>query len=150
MVIFREEQVEGVAASLEYDPGAQLTEEADRTKIDPDFEINIQQEATETDQVEYVTLKVRKKIMQCDQITSAVDRLKLSHNQTSMIITASIKAAVGNLDNFDISRSTTRRTRMFNRQKMAEIVVETVKQNSPQYGALHWDGKRLKDMLGDT
>ena len=74
----------------------------------------------------------------------------MSDNQTTMIVTALIKVAGGNLDGFDISRSTTRQTRIFNRQKIAESVMETVKQNPPQYDALYWNGKLLKDMLGDT
>ena len=54
--------------------------------------------------------------MECDEITTAVDRLKLSDNQTTMIVSAIIKAAGGNLDDFDVSRSTKRRKRMSNRQ----------------------------------
>ena len=57
---------------------------------------------------EFVTLHLPKRIMQCEEITSAADRLKLSDNKTTLIVSAVIKAAGGNLDDFDNSRSTSR------------------------------------------
>jgi hypothetical protein len=117
----------------------------DYMETDPDFDSN---ESRRT--IEFVSLQFPKNIMLCDEITSAADRLKLSDNQTTMIVSAVIKAAGGNLEDFDISRSTTRRSRMCNRQKIAENVMESVRQHPPRFGALHWDGKLLKDVLGDS
>ena len=104
-------------------------------------------EAPMNRQSELVTLHLPKRIMQCEEITSAADRLKLSDNKTTMIVSAVIKATGGNLDDFDISRSTSRRSRMLNRQRIAESVIDNMRLNPTQFGALHWDGKLLKDIL---
>ena len=93
---------------------------------------------------EFVTHLLPKRIMQCEEIASAADRLNFSDNKTTMIVSALIKAAGGNLDDFDISRSTCRRSRMLNRQRIAESVIDNERLNPPQFGALHWDGKLLK------
>ena len=117
------------------------------TEIDPDFEPDHIIEKIEFQ--EFVTLQVPRKIMECDELTTAADRLKLSDNQTTMIVSAIIKAAGGNLDDFDVSRSTTRRKPMSNRQHIAENIMEKIKEKPPQFGAMHWDGKLLQDSLGD-
>ena len=117
------------------------------TEIDPDFEPDHIIEKIEFQ--EFVTLQVPRKIMECDELTTAADWLKLSDNQTTMIVSAIIKAAGGNLDDFDVSRSTTRRKRMSNRQQIAENIMEKIKEKPPQFGATHLDGKLLEDSLGD-
>ena len=75
--------------------------------------------------------------MQYLEITSAAYRLKLSDNKTTMIVSAVIKAAGGNLDNFDISSSTSCRSRMLNRQRIAEIVINNVRLLPSHFGVLH-------------
>ena len=85
--------------------------------------------------------------MQREEIT-AVDRLELSDNKTTMIVSAVIKAAVGNLDNFDISKLTSRQSRMLRQKRIAESVIDNVRLKPPQFGALHWDRKLLKGTLG--
>ena len=77
-------------------------------ELDPDFEVKLACD------------EKPKKIMEYDEITKAADRLKLSDNQATMLVSVVIKASCGNLDDFDISRSTTRRSRMCNRQQVAE------------------------------
>ena len=86
--------------------------------------------------------------MECEEITSAADRMKLSDSKTTMIVSAVIKAACGNLDDFDISRSISRRSGMLNRQRVAESIIDNVRLNPPQFNALHRDGKLLKEILG--
>ena len=51
---------------------------------------------------EFVTIHLPRKVMECKVITSAVDRLTLSDSQTTVIISAVIKAGNGNFDDFDI------------------------------------------------
>jgi hypothetical protein len=97
---------------------------------------------------EFITLCFPRKIMECEAITSAADRLKLSDNQTTMMVAAVIKAGKGDLNAFDISRQTTRRSRIANRQKIAEEVIDSIKENPPRFAALHWDGKLISDPLG--
>lgn len=99
---------------------------------------------------DFVNLKLPKKIMQCVEITAAADRLKLSDTQITMIVSAVVKAGHGDLNNFDVSRCTTRRNRIANRQKIADDIIDNVRQNPPQFGALHWDGKLLNDILGES
>jgi len=98
----------------------------------------------------FVTISMPKKIMQSDEIANAADRLKLSDNQVTMLVSAVIKASGGNLDEFDISTSTTRRSRMCCRQKLAEEVMDSFRQNPPLFAAVHWDGKLLRDLLGES
>ena len=119
------------------------------TEVDGGMRWDLNYEPPMDRRSEFVILHIPKRIMQCEEITSAADRLRLSDNQTTMIVSAVIKAAGGNLDDFDISRSTSRRSRMLNRQKIAENVIDSVRLNPPQFGALHWDGKLLKDIVGE-
>lgn len=117
----------------------------DIAEVDADF--NIDERCGKHNSV---TLNFPRKIMQCEQITEAGDRLKLSDNQVTMIVSSVLKAAGGDLDQFDISRSTTRRNRMANRLKLADSVIDKVRENPPRFCALHWDGKLLADMRGES
>ena len=119
------------------------------TDVDEDFvAADVKRRKRETNQ--FVKIALPKKIMECIEITTAADRLKLSDKQTTMLVSAIIKAGNGNLDDFDISRSTTRRCRMANRQKLSVDIIESVRQNPPKFGALHWDGKLVTDIVGDS
>lgn len=139
---------EAAGLLLELDSDAEMSENEDCMELDPDFEVSLVGNEKQDD-TEFVSLRMPKKIMQCDEITKAADRLKLTDNQVTMVVSAVIKASGGNLDNFDISRSTTRRSRMCNRQQVAESATIAVRQNPPLFGALHWDGKLVSDSLGD-
>lgn len=145
----RETAAEGAACLLELDSYTQMSEGEECQELDPDFEVKLPDDEKPAD-TEFVSLRMPKKIMQCDEITSAADRLKLSDNQATMLVSAVIKASGGNLDDFDISRSTTHRSRMCNRQQVAENAMAEVTQNPPLFCALHWDGKLLSDVLGDS
>lgn len=133
-----------VLLERESDLESQTEQSADDSADDEDFQIH--ESSTRAD---FVNLNLPKKLMHCEDITAAADRLKLSDAQLTMILSAVVKAGQGNLDNFDISRSTTRRSRMANRLKISEDIIDTVRQNPPKFGALHWDGKLISDLLGE-
>ena len=99
---------------------------------------------------DFISINLPKKIMQCADINSAADRLRLSDSQLTMIISAILHAGNGDLNKFDLSPSTTRRSRIASRQKIANEIIDTVRQNPPRFGALHWDGKLITDLLGES
>ena len=67
------------------------------TEVDVGLEWDLNYEPPINRQSAFVTLRLPKRIMQCKEITSAAHRLKLSDNKTTMIVSAVIKAAGGNL-----------------------------------------------------
>jgi len=95
-----------------------------------------------------VLLKFPRKIMESEEICNAADRLCLTDNQTTAIVSAVLRAGGGDLDDFTISRSSTRRNRMAVRYNLSQQQMANFRGNPPKFGALHWDGKLLKDILG--
>ena len=65
-----------------------------------------------------------------------------------MLISSFIKACNGDVNDFCLSHSTTRRSRTASRFKISQEVLEKMKQNAPRNIALHWDGKLTTDRLG--
>lgn len=95
-----------------------------------------------------VTLTFPRKIMECLEICNAADRLALSDNQVTTMVSATLKAGGADLDNFVISTSTTRRKRMLTRYHLSEEYMAAFHEDPPKHAALHWDGKMLRDILG--
>lgn len=116
---------------------------------DSDFDIDFPQDES-TIRSHFVSINLPKKIMQCEEINAAADRLKLSDSQLTMIISAIVQAGHGDLDSFDLSLSTTRRSRIASRQKIANDIIDGVRKNPPRFGALHWDGKLITELLGKS
>lgn len=94
-----------------------------------------------------VTLTFPRRVMECVDICSMADRLGLSDNQVTAIVSATLKAGGADLDKFVISASTTRRNRMLMRYHISQEYMTAFSEDPPQYAALHWDGKMLKDVL---
>ena len=65
-----------------------------------------------------------------------------------MLISSFVKACNGDVNDFCLSRSTTRRSRIAARFKILQEVLEKMKKNAPRNIALHWDGKLTTDRLG--
>jgi len=84
----------GEASSLELDPDSEMSESDECMELDPDFEVKLACD------------EKPKKIIEYNEITKAADRLKLSDNQATMLVSVVIKASAGNLDGCEISRST--------------------------------------------
>ena len=97
----------------------------------------------------YVMLKVPCNIIACPEVTQACDRLKLSDNAATMLLSSVIKACNGNINEFSLSRCTTRRARMANRLLISQGILDEVLQNPPENVDLHWDGKLTADRFGN-
>jgi len=67
---------------------------------------------------DYVTLNLLRKIFQHSQIAAAADTLRLTDNQLMMILSSFIKAGNCSLHEFDMLRSTVRRTTITQRKKL--------------------------------
>ena len=89
----------------------------------------------------FVSLIAPKNLIDNEEITKVLDRLKISDNAATMLASAFIKACQGKVEDFCISRSTTRRTRIAKRFRISENIVNEFKESPPKFLALHWDGK---------
>ncbi|KAG0711398.1 hypothetical protein GWK47_020676 [Chionoecetes opilio] len=83
---------------------------------------------------------------ECVDICSTADRLGLSDNQVTALVSATLKAGGADLDKFVIF--TTRRNRMLTRYHISQEYMAAFSEDPPKYAALHWDGKMLRDVLG--
>ena len=95
-----------------------------------------------------IILTAPRNIMDNHEIAATLDRLKISDNLATMLISSFIKACNGDINDFCLSRSTTRRSRIASRFKISQKVLEKMKQNAPRNIALHWDGKLTTDRMG--
>ena len=96
----------------------------------------------------FVSLTAPKNLIDNEEITKMLDRLKISDNAATMLATAFIKACQGKVEDFCISQSTTRRTRIAKRFSISENIANEFKESPPKFLALHWDGKLTKDRYG--
>lgn len=97
-----------------------------------------------------ITLHFPRSVMTSEEICSTADRLSLSDNQTTAMVSAVLKAGGADLDDFAISASTTRRKRINTRYNLSQSYMNDFKEHPPDYCTLHWDGKLLRDVLGET
>ena len=92
-------------------------------------------------------LKISDNVMDRLKISDNVmDRLKISDNAATMIMSPFIQACDGNISDFSLSRSTTYRARIANRLQVSK---EILKEYSPEFVALHWDGKLIQERYGE-
>ncbi|KAG0719363.1 hypothetical protein GWK47_007297 [Chionoecetes opilio] len=96
-----------------------------------------------------VTLTFPRGVMECVDICSTADRLGLSDNQVTALVSATLKAGGADREtSFFISTSTTRRNRMLTRYHISqELHGNFLAGKPPKFSALHWDGKMLRDVL---
>ena len=90
-----------------------------------------------TRRVNEFTLKAPRNIMDTIEVSSVRDRLKISDNAATTLMSSFIKACHGDVNDFHF----TRRARIANRLQISREVMDKVTQNSPLHIALHWDGK---------
>ena len=96
-----------------------------------------------------IQLSAPKNIMDNAEICGALDRLRLSDNCGTVMASAFIKGCGGNVEDFVLSRSTTRRTRIAQRRDISIRVLDEFRANPPSYAAIHWDGRLTKDRVGE-
>ena len=71
----------------------------------------------------FVSLTAPKNLIDNEEITKVLDRLKRSDNAATMLASAFIEAYQGKVDDFCISRSTTRRVRIAKRFDISGNIV---------------------------
>ena len=133
---------------MEHESAAAFAHDDDDIDDDEVTDADYQQPVPGCSFDDFVMLKFPKKIMECEDICSASDRLALSDNQVTAIVSAVLKAGGADLNHFSISCSTTRRNRMMVRYNICHSQMSTFRENPPEHAALHWDGKMLKDVAG--
>ena len=83
------------------------------------------------------------------------DRAKISDRATVGLLAATLKSFKTvddgdvNLNDFTLSRTTARRKMAEVRQSNAEAASEKFGSNVPERLILHWDGKKITNMVGD-
>ena len=97
---------------------------------------------------EFVTLRTPRKFLANPEIEAVLDRLKLSKNAATMLLTSFIHVCNGDIDDFSISLSTIQRARIAKRLEISSIIFDELYENLPKWAALHWDGKLTKDRIG--
>lgn len=81
------------------------------------------------------------------QLTSALDRAKVTDRQAVHVVAATVSSLGNNIDNFTLSRSSIRRSRINHRQTIAiENKTKFYLSNDPVI--VHWDGKLLPELTG--
>lgn len=66
------------------------------------------------------------------------------------MMSAVLKAGGTNLADFVISASTTRRNKINTRHNLSQSYMNDFKESPSDYCTLHWDGKLVRDVLGET
>ena len=97
-----------------------------------------------------ITLHFPRSVMTSEEICSAADRLSLSDNQTIATVSAVLKAGGADLDNFVISASSLRRNKINTRHNSCQSYLNDFKESAPDYCPLHWHGKLVMDVFGQT
>ncbi|KAG0727484.1 hypothetical protein GWK47_034566 [Chionoecetes opilio] len=99
----------------------------------------------------------RKKLKQSPSISvkdlnliSTWDREKLSVRQATSTFAATPQVLGMDIGSMAVSKSTVHRARIAGREQAAEKIVELRNQEIPERLVLHWDGKLLPSLSGDT
>ncbi|KAG0720035.1 DNA mismatch repair protein Mlh1 [Chionoecetes opilio] len=99
----------------------------------------------------------RKKLKQLPSISvkdlnliSTWDREKLSVRQATSTFAATAQVLGMDIGSMAVSKSTLHRARIAGREQAAEKIVELRNQEIPERLVLHWDGKLLPSLSGDT
>ena len=104
----------------------------------------------------FVDVRVPRNIMASPQVTAAMDRTNTTPAKAMHLIAAVLKSAQNpkdgeslDLNEVFLSESTIRRGREKAREEINRQQYQEFQDNMPEFLALHWDGKMMKD-LSDT
>ena len=114
----------------------------------PTNEMEYTVDETPSQRATSISLSYPRKIMECEEICNAADRLCLSDAQLTGIVAAILKAGKGNINDFVFSKSSTRRQRIAARHNIDEREMNAFIANPPEHLVGHLDGKLFKDILG--
>ncbi|KAG0723598.1 hypothetical protein GWK47_042397 [Chionoecetes opilio] len=90
-----------------------------------------------------------KRVMECLDICSTADRLGLSDNQVTALVSATLKAGGADLDKFVISTSTTRRNRMLTRYHISQEYMAAFSEDPPNNSGVHRGAAKLLEQQLD-
>ena len=97
-----------------------------------------------------ITVHFPRPVMTSEEICSAADRLSLSDNKTTAMVSAVLKPEGADFDHFIISSSTTRRNRINTRHNLCQSYMNDFKESPPDYCTQHWDDKLMRNAFGET
>ena len=95
-----------------------------------------------------VTVQISKKVLGSSEVVEMLDRTKLSPRTAVSVVAAVIKKADADLNDFDLSVTSTRRTKDRQRKATDSAVLSDFVANMPATCALHWDGKLIDNVHG--
>ena len=92
-------------------------------------------------------------IMNSPEVCAMLDRTGTTSRKavgvvSSILRTGKVDGKQVDLSQFTLSRPSLERKRVHNRSVLMEQEIEDFKVKMPQYAALHWDGKLIKDVTG--
>ena len=108
-----------------------------------DSDCSVISEKTSKQDETLVTLLAPRNILQSKEISTAANRLKISDNSLTMLIASFIKACKGDINDFNLSRSTVRCARSGSRLEISQAIMQDMFHTPPTNSALHWDGKLI-------
>ena len=82
-------------------------------------------------------------------VTGVLDRLKLSDNSATMLISFATKACKGDVNDFCLPRRSTYRPRVAKKPNVSKHNFVEFTESPPKQIALHRDGKLKKDRFGN-
>ena len=94
-----------------------------------------------TGKSDYVILHAPKNLINNSEVAMVCDRLKLSDNAATMILSTFIKVCGGDINDFCLSRSSTYRSRIASRLQVSQQINSEFSRNPPKYVAVQRDGK---------
>ena len=102
-----------------------------------------------------VTLELPKNPWNSPEVTSMLDRTKLTSRQAVGVFSALVKSGTSaggeevDLTNFTLSQSSVHRSRDKNRGILVQMAKEEFEKKKPKHLSLHWDGKMMTTLLGE-
>ena len=103
-----------------------------------------------TSKSDYVILHAPKNLINNSEVAMVCDRLKLSDNAATMILSTFIKACGRDINDVCLSRSSTCRRRIASRLQVSQQIISEFSQKTPKYVAVHWDGKLSQNCYGES
>ena len=101
-----------------------------------------------------VTLELPRNPWNSPEVTSMLDRTKVTSRQavgvfSALVKTGTVEGKEVDLNDFTLSQSSVHRSRDKNRIILLQKAKEEFQKNKPKHITLHWDGKMMKTVLGE-
>ena len=103
-----------------------------------------------TSKSDYVILHAPKNLINNCEVVIICDRLKLSDNAATMILSTFIKACGGDINDFRLFCSSIYRSRIASRLQVSLQIISEFSQNPRKYVAVHWDGQLSQNRYGES